>query len=609
MSEQTPEKQSRSLPDKPGVYLFRDTSGTVIYVGKAANLHHRVRSYFSPQASSPKLQRLVGRIGDIDFIITGSEQEAFILENSLIKKHRPHFNVRLKDDKSYPYLKITLAEAWPRVHITRRLSEDGSRYFGPFASASSLRQTMSLLNKLFPYRTCKMEITGTQNRPCLKYHIKRCSGPCIGAVSSQEYLQIIDQVTLFLEGKYERVIRELKKSMSKASVNLEFEKAASLRDQIQAIENIFEQQKVVSRSKIDEDVIAIAQERNEACAQVFFIRGGKILGKERFTLENVQDESPDRIMGSFVKQFYGSGATVPPSILLQTEPEDALFIQDWLQEKRGCRVRLLVPRRGEKKKLMGMVSENATESLEQMKIKRLADSGKTAAAMEELKSRLELPRLPRRIECYDISNIRGTAAVGSMAVFEEGQPKPSLYRRFKIKSVSGIDDYAMMQEVLWRRFGKGTRSEPPSPVSDWAKMPDLVLIDGGRGHLNAILEVMSKLGMDDMPLASIAKENEEIFLPHKAEPVILPANSQALFLLQRIRDEAHRFAISYHIRTRTRAGLKSGLDEVPGIGPQRKKELLKRFGSVRGVREASIDDIASVSGMTRALAEKVKDQL
>ena len=609
MPLETPEKQSQALPDKPGVYLFRDSDGIVLYVGKASSLHHRVRSYFAPQALPPKLQKMVFRIADIDFIVTDSEQEAIILENNLIKKHRPYYNVRLKDDKGYPYLKITLAEEWPGAQLTRRLTEDGSRYFGPFASAGSLRKTMNLVNKLFPYRTCKKVITGPNVRPCLKFHINRCAGPCIGAVSRDEYGEIIAQVILFLEGKHERVIRSLKKKMSKAAANLEFEKASSLRDQIQAIESIMEQQKVVSPRKIDEDVIAIAQEKNEACAQVFFIRGGKLLGKEHFVLEGVQDEKPGQVMNSFVEQFYSSGTNIPPQILLQTEVEDKSLIESWLESKRGRSVRLLVPRRGEKKKLVDMVAENASELLEQLRIKWLADTGKTAAALEELKNQLHLPRLPKRMECYDISNIRGTAAVGSMAVFEDGRPKPSHYRRFKIKSVIGIDDYAMMQEVLWRRFGRGTGNKEQGTREGWASVPDMVLIDGGRGHLNAALKAIGEMGIESIPVASIAKENEEVFVPEVADPIILSRNSQALYLLQRVRDEAHRFAISYHIRVRGKTALTSGLDEVPGIGHKRKRTLLKKFGSVKGIKEASLDDLASVPGITRPLAEKVKEYL
>lgn len=608
MRFETGGKQSQ-LPDKPGVYLFRDDGGAVLYVGKAASLQHRVRSYFAPQALPPKLQKMVSMTTDIDFIVTDSEQEALILECNLIKKYRPYFNVRFKDDKSYPYLKITLAEEWPGVQLTRRLIEDGSRYFGPFASPGSLRRTMNLVNKLFPYRTCKRIITGPDTRPCLKYHISRCAGPCVGAVNQEEYQRIIAQVILFLEGKQAQVIHELKKKMSAAASNLDFEKAASLRDQIQAIESIIEQQKVVSTRKVNEDVIAIAQDKNEACAQVFFIRGGKLLGQEHFLLEGVQDENPRQIMASFVEQFYSSGVTIPPQILLQTELVDKPLIETWLESKRGRRVRLLTPRRGEKKRLVDLVAQNASESLEQSRIKWLADSGKTAAALEELKDRLRLPRMPQRIECYDISDIRGTAAVGSMVVFIGGKPKSSHYRRFRIRAVAGIDDYAMMREVLRRRFRRTSSAGQEETGESWGSTPDLVLIDGGRGHLNAALEIIRKLDIESVPVASIAKGNEEIFLPQAAEPITLPRNSQALYLLQRIRDESHRFALSYHLKVRGKGALTSELDEVPGIGPKRRQALLKRFGTLREIMSASLDELASVPGMTRSLAAKVKDQL
>jgi len=407
---ETPAKQSRLLPDKPGAYLFRDDGGRVIYVGKASSLRNRVRSYFTSRTLPPKIRMMVPRIADIDFIITDSEQEAFILESNLIKKHRPLYNVRLKDDKSYPYLKITLAEEWPRALLTRRPKDDGSRYFGPYAGPGSLRQIMNMINKIFPYRTCKTTITGTDARPCLKYDIKRCAGPCIGAVSQEEYQQIIKQIILFLEGKQEQVFRELKIKMSKASTNLEFEKAAALRDQIQSLENIMGQQKVISERRVNEDVIAIAQERNTACSQVFFIRGGKLLGKERFVMEGVQDENPGKVITSFIKQFYSAGTDIPAQILLQTEPEDRSLLETWLENQHQRKVKLIVPRRGKKKHLMEMVAENAAEALQQLQFKWLADAGKTGAALEELKARLHLPRIPKRIECYDISNIRGTAA-------------------------------------------------------------------------------------------------------------------------------------------------------------------------------------------------------
>ena len=603
-----PATQSRLLPNKPGVYLFRDSRGAVLYVGKAYDLRNRVRSYFVSRPPTHKLRRLASTIADIDFIVTDSEQEAIILENNLIKKHKPRYNVRLKDDKSYPYLKITISEEWPRAHITRRLTDDGSRYFGPFASVTSLRQTMNLLNKLFAYRTCKKPITGTNRRPCLKYHIKNCSGPCIGAIDPGDYKEIVRQVILFLEGKHDRVVRQLKHTMTEASKKLEFERAASLRDQLHSIERIMEQQKVVSARKVNEDIIAIAQNKNEACAQVFFVRGGKLMGKEHFILQGVQDEDPGKVMASFIEQFYSIGADIPPNILLQIHPEDSVLLENWLGSKLGHRVRLTVPRRGEKKKLVDMVAENAAELLEQSRIKWLADTGKTAAALEELKTQLYLPRMPKRMECYDISDIRGTAAVGSMVVFENGRPKSAHYRRFKIKSVSGIDDYAMMQEVLRRRFARGIQKEQKD-TKGWAVVPDLILIDGGRGHLNAILSVMNDLGIDSIPVASIAKENEEVFIPEKSKPIMLHRNSQGLYLLQRIRDEAHRFAISYHTKIRKKTGLTSQLDQVPGIGPKRKRALIKKFGSIKGIKEATLDELTSVPGMNQSLAERVKDNL
>ncbi len=602
---ETPEQQSHLLPEKPGVYLFRDGKGKVIYVGKAANLHHRVRSYFAPQHPDAKARWMVPQIKDIDFIVTASEQEALILENTLIKRHRPRFNVRLKDDKTYPYLKITLADEWPAIHITRRLKEDGSRYFGPYAGAHSLRETMNLLNKLFPYRTCKQPISGRPMRPCLKYHIKRCAGPCAGAISREEYRRIIEGVILFLTGKHGEIVRDLRKRMHRAAEALEFEKAAALRDQIEAIEQIAAEQKVVSSPKAVMDIIALAQEHNTACAQVLFVRGGKLLGKEHFILEGVLDERPGAIVGGFLQQFYGAGAEIPPEVIAQTEPEDGRLLEEWMTTKRGGTVRLIVPRRGKKRQLLDMAAENASEMLRQWQAKWLADTGKTGAAIEELRSRLQLPRLPQRIECYDISNIRGTNAVGSMVVFEAGRPKPALYRRFMIKSITGIDDYAMMREVLHRRFKRSRQADATS----WSAMPDLVLIDGGRGHLNAALTVMQELGISEVPVAAIAKENEEIFLPEVPHPIQLPPTSQGLYLLQRVRDEAHRFAVSYHVRMRRKKALTSALDGIEGIGPKRKRALLRRFGSIRGIKAASIEELSSIEGISRSLAERIRESL
>ncbi len=598
------EEQLETLPTKTGVYLLKDSGGNVLYVGKASNLRSRVRSYFgTPHSLSPKLQRMANRVQDIDFIVTDSEQEAIILECNLIKGHRPRYNVRLKDDKSYPYLKVSIGEEWPRVYITRRFEDDSSRYFGPFASAGSLRKTLDLVKKLFSYRSCNRNITGNDARPCLEYHIHRCVAPCIAAVTKEEYGEVIRQVILFLEGRGERVLRELRSEMEQAAEGLRFERAALIRNQIQAVQKVMESQKVVSASGGDRDVLALARGQDEACVQVFFIRGGKVIGREHFILEGAQDEEPGQIMASFLQQFYDSAPYIPPQLLLQVEPDDMPLIQGWLEGKRGSKVGLYMPQRGERKRLVDMVAENARQALELFKAKRLSDSGKLIAALEELWVELHLPCLPQRMECYDISDIQGTAAVGGMVVFEGGRPKPAHYRRFRIKSVSRIDDYAMIQEVLRRRFRRQSKE------GSWGIIPDLVLIDGGKGHLNSALGVLQELELDSIPVAAIAKENEEVFIPHLAEALILPRNSQALFLLQRIRDEAHRFAISYHQRLRRKSALTSKLDGIPGIGPKRKRMLLRQFGSLKGIKEASADELAIVPGVTKKLAQRVKEFL
>lgn len=596
-------EQIKALPTKPGVYLFKDEAGKALYVGKAASLRQRVRSYFgAPHPLDSKLNKMMSMVWDLDFIVTDSEQEALILENNLIKKHRPRFNVRLRDDKSYPYIKVSLNEDWPRVFLTRRFEDDGGRYFGPYASAGSVRRTLDLLKKLFRYCSPRWVITGKKPRPCFDYSIRRCVGACSSEITKGEYREIIKQVTLFLEGKHEEVVRDLRRKMEQAADVMEFEKAAFLRDQLQAVESVTEGQKIISAGGGDEDVIAFARERNEACVQIFFVRSGKLIGRENFILEGTQDEEPGQIMASFIQQFYGSAPYVPPNILLQNEPEDMQVISSWLNSVRGGKVSLRVPQRGQKKKLVDMVTENAEQALAQLKAKWLADTGKIAAALKEVQERFNLPRLPNRMECYDISNIRGTAAVGSMVVFENGRPKPSAYRRFKIKTVESIDDYAMMQEVLRRRF-KRVKAED---ATSWAVIPDLALIDGGRGHLTSAQEVMQELEIDSIPLAALAKENEEVFLPGAAGSLILPRDSQALYLLQRIRDEAHRFAFSYHLHVRKKAALTSAWS-VPGIGPKRRRDLLKKFGSVRGIKEASVEELMEVAGMTRQLAQKVKE--
>ena len=618
----------RITPEKPGVYTMKDAKDNVLYVGKASNLKNRIRSYFgSPNNLVPKIRKMVAKVVDFEFIVTDSEAEALILECTLIKKHRPTYNARLKDDKSYPYLKIDLTEEFPQVYITRKVADDGARYLGPFVTAGSVRKTLDLLKKLFPYRSCTKVITGKDPRPCLEYYINRCVAPCIGIVNSEEYHEVIRQVVMFMEGKTDEVVDDIRRKMDEASENLEFERAAVLRDQIRSIEQVIEEQrvKVASNTNQDLDAIAMAEGQDETWVEAFFIRQGKLMGRDHFIMEGTQDDQPGHILSEFIKQFYQSASYIPPRVILQYSPEDAKLIQDWLKEKRGAPISLARPLRGEQHKLIKMVAENAVQGLTQMRAKWLSNVTAVNAAMTGLQDELSLPNLPNRIECYDISNIQGSNSVGSMVTFQDGFPKPVHYRRFRIKAVEGINDYAMMQEVLRRRFkrlaairGKGSNGEGNGDSTDeastdseesWGKIPDLVLIDGGKGHLSAALEVFLELGIDFIPLASIAKENEWLYVPQTPEPIIFPSNSQPLYLIQRIRDEAHRFAITYHRKLRSKASIASGVDLVPGIGPKRKRMLMRRFGSLRGIKEAPIDDIAAVPGMTRSLAVRLKESL
>jgi excinuclease ABC subunit C len=598
----------RQLPTNPGVYLMRDPQGTILYIGKASNLRHRVMSYFSPgQRNTAKIERMTARVADVDFFVTGSEQEALILELNLIKRHRPYYNVRLKDDKNFPYLKIDTSEDWPRVQITRRLEDNGGRYFGPFASAKSVRQALKVIKDIFPFRTCAKDLTTPLPRPCLEYDLRKCSGPCIGAITREEYAEMINQLILFLEGRQETVVRELNKKMRQAVAALEYEKAATLRDQIQAVREVIAWQKIATTISGEQDVIAFAREKDYACVQVFFIRGGKVIGREGFTLQGTRSEEEGQIMTSFVKQFYDSAAYIPPLILLQHPIEDKVVIEGWLQSKRGSRVRLQVPRRGNKKQLVDTVAENARQSLLQQRIKQLSAPKALDKAMAEIERELNLPRLPLRMEGYDISNIQGKAAVGSMVVFEQGKPKPAHYRRFRIKTVPSADDYAMIQEVIQRRFGhiKRDSAEPNS----WAVVPDLVLVDGGKGQLSSVVKAMHRAGADSVPVASLAKEREEIFIPQRSKPVILPYTSPGLQLLQRLRDEAHRFAIGYHRKVRKKQTFASAMDTTPGVGPKIKHSLLRHFGSLQAIREASLDELASARGVSRSLAQRIKEYL
>jgi excinuclease ABC subunit C len=626
-----------TLPAKPGCYLYQDSAGKIIYVGKAVNLRSRVRSYFHETVDSAKTRELVKHIADLEYIIVGSELEALILEMTLIKKHRPKYNVRLKDDKRYPYIKVHYADPFPTVTVTRRMDQDGSKYFGPYTSVWAVHQTLYVLRRIFPYLTCDRIITGSDPRACLYYDIKLCIAPCIGASSKEEYRAMIDELCRFLRGHTEEVVARIQADMLQASENLEFEKAAALRDQLVAIERVVEKQKVITTEQTDSDVIAFARSNGEACVQVFFIRAGKLIGREYFVLEGTEDESGPQIVEQFVKQFYDEAAYVPPEVLLPEEIEEARIINEWLDTKRGGdKVALTVPRRGAKKDLVTMAAENAADTLAALKAQWEADTHKQTQALGELQTALGLAHPPNRIECFDISNTQGTALTASMVVFEQGSPKKADYRSFNIKSVEGPNDFASMKEALLRRFRRwrdsagtletqgveGTQAESSSRSSpaarapgkklddSFSRLPDLLIIDGGKGQLGVAVEVLKEFGLfERVPVCGLAKQQEEIFRPGQPLSILLPRRSQGLYLVQRVRDEAHRFALTHHRERRSKLSFASQLDSISGIGPVRRKALLKRFGSLDGIREATLEQLQNVRGMTRQAAAAVKAHL
>jgi excinuclease ABC subunit C len=634
-----------SLPHKPGIYLMKDAQGTILYVGKAISLYNRVRSYFKESTDlSPKNRSMVAKIDDIEFLVVKNEVEALVLESNYIKQYRPKYNVLLRDDKSYPYIKVSLTEDFPRVYRVRSFQRDGNRYFGPYTNSGAVDSTLDLLNKLFAFRTCRYDASAwapPRNgdtpsgwkqkllpRPCTQYYIHRCIAPCVAYATREEYDAVIQQVILFLEGKHDEVVKTLQEQMQGAAENLNFEDAARIRDRIKAVERILEKQRIIhTEGQDDQDVIALASDEDETSALVFFFRNGKLIGREFFILQGTRDSSSGEVMSSFLQQFYESSPHVPAEIIVETEPDDKAVVQNWLKEKRGGAVAINAPKRGEKLRLVEMVKQNAQEVLEQQRIKWLTDSQKTQLALEELQEALNLAAPPQRIECYDISNTQGTNSVGAMVVFEAGRPKSSEYRRFKIKTVEGPNDFASHQEMLRRRFRRQTSNdresdgpleekegenaiqiEQEAPLQhEWA-MPDLIIIDGGKGQLSAAMEVLQELHID-IPTIGLAKENEEIFVPGSPDPIILPRSSQGLYMVQRIRDEAHRFGITYHRKLRSDRTFKSVLDEIPGIGPKRKQALMKHYGSVRAISAASIDDLATLNGMNRDAAEKVKEYI
>ncbi len=604
----------RQLPNKPGVYLMKDAQGRVLYVGKAQSLRNRVRQYWQAGRSQAplRIESAIDQVADVEVTLTDTVSEALLLEANLVKRYQPRFNVRLKDDKSYPFIKVTLADDFPRIERTRKLPNDGSRYFGPYASASSVDESMNLIRRIFPFRTCTIEIREGEralDRPCLLYHIKRCQGPCIEAVDKVDYAADIEQVMLFLEGHQEQVSRALRGEMEEASEALEFERAAALRDKVRAIERTMESQKMAGFAKRRLDVLGYARSGKEAAVQLFAIRDGKTLNRDIFLLENVAGDTDEEALTSFVKQYYARAGSIPPRVLVPFALSEAPELADFLSSRASRQVTINVPQRGEGRKLMALAARNAAETLEREQVRWLADQGKTERALIELADALALPAPPARIECYDISTIQGSSTVGSMVVFEDGQPRSGEYRRFRIKGVRGQDDFASHQEVLRRRFRRALDSEEGSAEQLRWRMPDLVIIDGGKGQVSAAREVLDELGQHDLPLAGLAKEREELFLPGRSDPIVLPSASAALYMLQRLRDEAHRFAITYHRQVRAKAATRSALDDLAGVGPARKRALLRVFGSSRALREARTEEIAAVPGIGPALARRIRDHL
>jgi excinuclease ABC subunit C len=613
----------KTLPLKPGCYLMKDKEGTIIYVGKAKRLRQRVRSYFQNSVTDPKTLRLREKVDDIDIIVTESEIKALILEETLIKRHRPRFNISLKDDKRYPYIRITWHDPFPKVETTRRVVSDGSRYFGPYAAMWAVQNTLRTLRRAFPYLTCDREITGQDERACLFYDIKLCNAPCIGKVNQAAYRAMIQELMDVLSGRSESAVKRIREEMETASETLDFERAAVLRDQLQAIELITRKHKAVSPTMEDQDVIAVYRDDREAIVQVLFIRNGKLIGSDSRTLENTEDATNEDMISQFVTQFYSDAGDVPKELILPHEVEEARIIERWLADRRGGKkVTITVPQRGNKRQLVKMAEENAVEAMRMMREQTEMDKVKQEDALAELQAHLQLPTSPNRIECFDISTTQGTAIVASRVVFVQGTPRKSEYRRFNIRSVehSGSDDYQSMREALTRRFARWQQAvENPTPVAvgaedrekSWRLLPDLLIIDGGKGQLGVAVEVLAEFGLTEkVPVVGLAKQFEELYFPNNPNPLILPRRSQALYLVQRVRDEAHRYAITTHRKQRSRLGMASRLEQVPGIGPTKRKRLLKAFdNSVDRIKAASIEELMAVPGITRTIAEALKAKL
>lgn len=635
------------LPDAPGVYIMRDAQCKVIYIGKARSLRIRVRSYFRGREPTVKTVSLVKRTADLEVIVTDSEVEALLLESNLIKMHRPRFNVAFRDDKNYLYVKVTANETYPRISTTRRVVKDGALYFGPFTSAKSLRQTLKLLNRLFPYRTCNIDMGSPIPRPCLKYHIGLCIAPCTRYCTVEEYAEVVDRAVTFMRGDYETVVTQLTDRMWSAAEDQDYEMAARHRDRLKAIEQVVAEQKITDLRGGHIDVIAVAREGRDAQATVLRIRGGKMIGRGAYELVVTGEETDAEMLDDFVRDYYDFAPEIPVLVLTSAPLSEPEPVAAWLSTMRGTNVEIRVPRRGQKRKLVEMASRNARETLGLDRTRRLNTGRKLRQALDEIGTALSLDRLPRRIEAYDVSHTQGTLVVGALVVFEDGVAQNTKYRRFRIRGQSGNDDFDSLRKVLRRRFARYSKALPSDdrrsgegvrrqglavvPLGDvdsrielptdgnvstcssneWGATPDLVLIDGGKGQLGAVLDVFGELGISTttIPVAAIAKQHEQVFVPGHAAAIHLPHDSNGMHLLQRVRDEAHRFAISYHTKLRSRTGRRSILDGIPSIGPKRKRALMRTFGSVEQIRQASAEEISAVDGMSTSLARVLKEAL
>ena len=604
-----------TIPDTPGSYQFKDRDGRVIYVGKAKSLRSRLSNYFgNPALLPPRTAQMVLAAESVEWIQVRNDVEALMLEYSLIKEHRPRFNIRLRDDKSYPFLAITLSDEWPRAMVMRGQKRKGTRYFGPYGHAYAIRETLDLLLRTFPVRTCsdnKFDRHHRQGRPCLLFHIEKCAGPCVGNIEKDAYDALVAELIDFLDGDTQPVLRRLDAHMREAADQLEFERAARLRDRLASVQKAIEKQAVVTDRPEDLDVIGIADDELEASVQVFYVRRGRVVGRKGFVVDKVEDVTPAGLVSHVLEGLYHEAALgVPKEVLVPVEPDDQALYETWLTGQRGSRVTVRVPQRGDKRSLQATVTQNAKEEFVRHRLKRSADHNARARALNALQEALDLPDAPLRIECYDMSHIQGTDYVGSMVVMEDALPKKSEYRRFKVRSVSGNDDFAAMEEVLTRRLAalQAERDRPPGEARRrrFSYPPNLLLVDGGKGQLSVAMKVVEDFGLDDeISVAALAKRFEEVFVPGQADPIRIARQSEALYLLQRIRDEAHRFAITYHRKLRDRRMTKSVLDDIAGLGPARKKRLVKELGGVAGVRRASLEELEGLAWLPDVVARAV----